>query len=52
MQNWWLWGSVAFAVILISSLVIFRNSLYTKTGYGLPFLAGRLTLPIMIPSSS
>ncbi|KAK9836816.1 hypothetical protein WJX74_008786 [Apatococcus lobatus] len=38
-QNWWLWGSIAFAVILIGSLVIFRNSLYTKTGYGLPFLA-------------
>ncbi len=45
-QNWWLWGSVAFAVILIGSLVIFRNSLYTKTGYGLPFLAGEILLCI------
>lgn len=44
-QNWWLWGSIAFAVILIGSLVIFRNSLYTKTGYGLPFLAGETINP-------
>ena len=43
-QNWWLWGSVAFAVLLIGSLVVFRNSLYDTAAHGLPFLAGERPL--------
>lgn len=39
-KNWWMWGSVAFTVLLISSLFIFRNSLYDTAAHGLPFLAG------------
>ena len=38
--NWWLWGSVLFAVLLIGSLVVFRESLYDSAKHGLPFLAG------------
>ncbi|KAK9805020.1 hypothetical protein WJX73_003095 [Symbiochloris irregularis] len=38
-QNWWLWGSIAFAVLLIGSLVIFKDSLYDTAAHGLPFLA-------------
>lgn len=38
-KNWWMWGSVAFTVLLISSLFIFRNSLYDTAAHGLPFLA-------------
>ena len=41
-QSWWLWGSVAFAVLLIGGLVMYRHRLYNTGGYGLPFLAGEL----------
>ena len=41
-QSWWLWGSVAFAVLLIGGLVMYRHQLYNTGGYGLPFLAGEL----------
>lgn len=40
-QNWWLWGSIAFAVLLVGSLVIFKDSLYDTAAHGLPFLAGK-----------
>ena len=39
-QSWWLWGSVAFAALLIGGLVMYRHQLYNTGGYGLPFLAG------------
>ena len=45
-QNWWLWGSIAFAVLLIGSLVVFRNSLYDTAAHGLPFLAGVVLLVV------
>lgn len=38
--NWWLWGSIVFAVLLVSSLVVFRENLYDSAKHGLPFLAG------------
>ena len=40
-SNWWLWGSIAFAVLLIGSLVVFRENLYDSAKHGLPFLAGK-----------
>lgn len=43
-QNWWLWGSVVFAILLVGGLVLFRNQLYDTASHGLPFLAGD-TLP-------
>ena len=39
-QNWWLWASVVFAVVLLSGLLLFRNQLYDSATHGLPFLAG------------
>lgn len=39
-QNWWLWGSVIFAILLVGGLVLFRNQLYDTASHGLPFLAG------------
>ncbi|EIE23649.1 hypothetical protein COCSUDRAFT_66027 [Coccomyxa subellipsoidea C-169] len=38
-QNWWLWGSVVFAILLVGGLVLFRNQLYDTASHGLPFLA-------------
>ena len=38
--NWWLWGSIVFAVLLVGSLIVFRESLYDGAKHGLPFLAG------------
>jgi hypothetical protein len=38
-QNWWLWGSVVFAVMLIGSLVVFRHKLYGESLSGLPSIA-------------
>lgn len=40
-QNWWLWGSVVFAILLVGGLLLFRNQLYDSATHGLPFLAGR-----------
>lgn len=40
--NWWLWGSIVFAVLLLGSLVVFRESLYDSAKHGLPFLAGKV----------
>jgi hypothetical protein len=37
--NWWLWGSIVFAVLLVGSLVVFRENLYDSAKHGLPFLA-------------
>lgn len=42
-QNWWLWGSVIFAILLVGGLVVFRNQLYDTASHGLPFLAGEFT---------
>ena len=39
-SNWWLWGSIVFAVLLVGSLVVFRENLYDSAKHGLPFLAG------------
>ena len=39
-QNWWLWGSVVFAILLVGGLLLFRNQLYDSATHGLPFLAG------------
>lgn len=39
-QNWWLWGSVIFAILLVGGLLLFRNQLYDSATHGLPFLAG------------
>ena len=39
-QRWWLWGSIAFTVLLLSSLFVFRGYLYDTATHGLPFLAG------------
>ena len=39
-QNWWLWGSVVFAILLVGGLLLFRNQLYDSASHGLPFLAG------------
>merc|ERR1712130_689824 len=38
-SNWWLWGSIVFAVLLVGSLVVFRGNLYDSAKHGLPFLA-------------
>ena len=43
-QNWWLWGSVIFAVLLVGGLLLFRNQLYDSATHGLPFLAGMPSL--------
>lgn len=43
--NWWLWGSIVFAVLLVGSLVVFRENLYDSAKHGLPFLAGIPYLP-------
>jgi hypothetical protein len=45
--NWWLWGSIVFAVLLVGSLVVFRENLYDSAKHGLPFLAG---LPLYTPT--
>ena len=47
-QNWWLWASVVFAVILIGGLFIFRNNLYDNATAGLPFLAGTMKSPSLL----
>ena len=39
-RNWWLWGAVCFAVVLIISVVMFRHKLFNTGDIGLPFLAG------------
>jgi hypothetical protein len=39
-KNWWMWGTVAFVVILLGGLFVFRDSLYTSEARGLPMLAG------------
>ena len=39
-RNWWLWGAVGFALILITGVVMFRHKLYNTGNFGLPFLAG------------
>ena len=44
-QNWWLWGSVVFAILLVGGLLLFRNQLYDSASHGLPFLAGVLLFP-------
>ena len=43
-QNWWLWGSVVFAILLVGGLLLFRNQLYDSATHGLPFLAGAASL--------
>ena len=49
--KWWLWGSIVFAVLLVGSLVVFRESLYDGAKHGLPFLAGTppLTSSLLFP---
>lgn len=47
--NWWLWGSIVFAVLLVGSLVVFRENLYDSAKHGLPFLAG-LPLKLLLQS--
>lgn len=39
-RNWWLWGAVGFALVLITGVVMFRHKLYNTGNFGLPFLAG------------
>ena len=39
-RKWWLWGCIAFTVLLLGSLFVFRSSLYDTATHGLPFLAG------------
>lgn len=39
-RNWWLWGAVCFALVLITGVVMFRHKLYNTGNIGLPFLAG------------
>lgn len=39
-RNWWLWGAVCFALVLITGVVMFRHKLYNTGNFGLPFLAG------------
>ena len=46
-QNWWLWGAVAFGLILITGVVMFRHKLYNTGNFGLPFLAGT-SLPVTL----
>lgn len=43
-RNWWLWGAVCFAVVLITGVVMFRHKLYNTGNFGLPFLAGDVVL--------
>ena len=50
--NWWLWGSIVFAVLLVGSLVVFRENLYDSAKHGLPFLAGIPTFLICIQSQN
>ncbi|KAL3153502.1 hypothetical protein ABBQ38_011834 [Trebouxia sp. C0009 RCD-2024] len=38
-RNWWLWGAVGFALVLITGVVMFRHKLYNTGNFGLPFLA-------------
>lgn len=38
-RNWWLWGAVCFALVLITGVVMFRHKLYNTGNFGLPFLA-------------
>lgn len=38
-RNWWLWGAVCFALVLITGVVMFRHKLYNTGNIGLPFLA-------------
>lgn len=42
-RNWWLWGAVGFALVLITGVVMFRHKLYNTGNFGLPFLAGALS---------
>ena len=39
-RNWWLWGAVGFALVLITGVVMCRHKLYNTGNFGLPFLAG------------
>ena len=50
--NWWLWGSIVFAVLLVGSLIVFRESLYDGAKHGLPFLAGAPYLPLLSAANS
>lgn len=47
-RNWWLWGAVAFAFVLITGVVMFRHKLYNTGNFGLPFIAGK-ALALNIP---
>eukprot|EP00884_Botryococcus_braunii_P003725 jgi/Botrbrau1/13353/Bobra.0158s0007.1 len=38
-KNWWMWSTVAFVVLLLGSLYVFRDSLYNSDTNGLPVLA-------------
>lgn len=38
-RNWWLWGAVCFALVLITGVVMFRHKLYSTGNFGLPLLA-------------
>ena len=50
-QNWWLWGSVIFAILLVGGLLLFRNQLYDSATHGLPFLAGVPLSPAILVTS-
>lgn len=40
-KNWWMWATVAFVVLLLGSLYMFRDSIYSSDTHGLPVIAGR-----------
>ena len=44
-RNWWLWGAVCFALVLITGVVMFRHKLYSTGNFGLPLLAGDALAP-------
>ena len=50
-RKWWLWGCLAFTVLLLGSLFVFRSSLYDSAQHGLPFLAGASYQWLQLPSS-
>ena len=47
-RNWWLWGAVGFALVLITGVVMFRHKLYNTGNFGLPFLAGCALLFLLL----
>ena len=51
-RKWWLWGCLAFTVLLLGSLFVFRSSLYDSAQHGLPFLAGTSYHLLQLLSSS